>query len=75
MIRGLFLSAAMAVGALAIGPATAAPMSSSNQSLISESGVQPVQYRNHCRAWHRECRDRHGRGWRYERCMRRHNCG
>jgi hypothetical protein len=74
MVRGLVLSAALAVGALAVGPATAAPMSSPNQSLIAETGVQPVQYRSYCRSWHRECRDRWGRGWRYERCMRRHGC-
>lgn len=80
MIRGLVLSAALSVGALAVGPATAAPMSTPSQALVGEM-AEGVHYRHgggwhnrHCRRWNHECRDRWGYGWRYQRCMRRHGC-
>lgn len=75
MLRGLIIASAVAVGGLAssahaapVGLA-ANPTASTQMSLIEKS-----QYRNYCRRWYRECRERWGGGWDFRRCMRRHGC-
>jgi hypothetical protein len=63
------------IGGLAFGVqfASAAPMSTPNQSLQTQSMTEQVQYRS-CRHRHRVCRDRHGGGRDFRRCMRRAGC-
>jgi hypothetical protein len=75
MLRYVAVASGLLIGGLAFNAqlASAAPMSTPNQSLQTESMVEQVQYR-YCRRWNRECRDRHGVGGDYRRCMRRHGC-
>lgn len=74
MLRYVVLASGLMIGGLASAQlASAAPMSTPNQSLQTESMVEQVQYR-YCRRWNRECRERHGGGGDYRRCMRRHGC-
>lgn len=75
MIRGLVVATGLALGGLVFAgqPAAAAPMTTINKALLGEANVEKVQWR-YCRRWHRACRYRWGRGWRYRRCMRRHGC-
>jgi hypothetical protein len=63
------------IGGLAFGAqlASAAPMSTPNQSMQTEGITEQVQYRG-CRHRNRVCRERHGGGWDYRRCMRRAGC-
>jgi hypothetical protein len=74
MLRSLAVASGLVIGALALGGSGAsAAMSVPNQSVQSESDVTQVGRRS-CRFWHRECRARHGGGWDFRRCMRRHGC-
>jgi hypothetical protein len=61
------------IGGLAFNAqlASAAPVTP-NQSFQSEGMVEQVQYS--CRHRNRVCRERHGGGWDYRRCMRRAGC-
>jgi hypothetical protein len=70
------LSVAASVLLFTAPTSSAAPTSASvGQSLVgAQSATEPVQFRRHCRRWHRECRARWGFGWRFRRCMVRHGC-
>lgn len=63
-MRNLIFAAAMAFGALATGPAMAAPVSS-NAALAAPTDVQAAQYYRGDRAWRpgRRHWDRPGRGY------------
>jgi hypothetical protein len=73
----------LAAGLLALGVAFA-PQASMAAQMSLPGGitadrsdiVQEAQWggRRYCRRWHNECRERHGRGRDYRRCMVRHGC-
>ena len=75
MLRYVALASGLMIGGLAFGAqlASAAPMSTPNQSMQTEGITEQVQYRG-CRHRNRVCRERHGGGWDYRRCMRRAGC-
>jgi hypothetical protein len=75
MIRYAAIASGLILGGFAFAAqnAVAAPAAPAYQSLQAESMVEQAQYR-YCRRWNRECRARHGGGWDYRRCMRRHGC-
>lgn len=76
MLRYVAVASGLLIGGLAFSAqqASAAPMSRANQSLAGEAGVvERIQMRS-CRRWNFECRERHGGGRDYRRCMRRHGC-
>ena len=73
MLRSLAVASALAVGAFAFGGQGASAAMSVPTQTQTENAVEQVQYR-YCRRWNRECRERHGGGGDYRRCMRRHGC-
>ena len=75
MLRYVALASGLMIGGLAFNAqfASAGQMSTPNQSLQTEGMVEQVQYRG-CRHRNRVCRDRHGGGGDYRRCMRRAGC-
>ena len=73
MLRSLAVASALAIGALASGGQGASAAMSVPTQTQTENAVEQVQYR-YCRRWNRECRERHGGGGDYRRCMRRHGC-
>ena len=74
MLRYVALASGLMIGGLAFNAqlASAAPVTP-NQSFQTEGITEQVQYRS-CRHRNRVCRERHGGGGDYRRCMRRAGC-
>ena len=75
MLRNVTVASGLIIGTLAFAAqqASAAQMSPVPRTLENGTVAEKVQWRA-CRRWNRECRYRHGHGWDYRRCMRRHGC-
>lgn len=77
MLRSMLVAAAMAGGAMLMGPSTvmAAPAAGpATNPAASQTLIEQVQSPRYCRRWYRECRARWGGGRDFRMCLRRRGC-